>query len=278
MAAAGRLNVMGLPAQVSLAHWTERYDEAREAGVVGYKSAAYDDIHPRTLDAMIRKVWGEEGAGMEVRSASYGLTGDKGKWSNAVWYGQWNFHTDDDRLGLSIIAKAGKCPLAVGVGARVWACTNGMMTASDAKMQFPQVSDLGEYLHSILHVMASKSHESHKALVANRDAMSQVLLTDDQCREFVGDLLFRPEGEKNLLSILGPKSPAFIARDLLTPQYDEFLTDGQRSMWSAYQALNDRVKFISADKRFGAFHAIHDHMASAMERRGAPMVIDAAAA
>jgi hypothetical protein len=256
----GQLNVMGLPQQVSLERWLSRYDEAREAGVVGYKSASYRDIHPRVLDGMIKAVWGEQGAGMELRTAAYGLTGDKGKWSNAVWYGQWNFRTDDDRLGMSIIAKAGKCPLSVGAGARVWACTNGMMSASDAKMQFPQVADLAEYLHSILNVMASRSGEAHRRLVGARDQMEQILLTDDQCREFIGDLLFQPEGERNVLSHLPKNSAQYIARDLFQPQYDEFLTGGQRSLWTAYQALNDRVKFVPAENRFSAFHAIHDHM------------------
>ena len=248
----------------SFDEWCGAFDGAKEAGHIGYSGRGYSMVHPRTVDRLVRKTF-EDATGFEVTTADYGVTGCRGKHTNASWYAQWTLDPrDDSGMGISVIARMGKIPLSIGAGSRVFLCTNGMFNASDAQMRFPQVSSLQTYLQAILVEMGQQAGPMHTRRVAMRQAMRDVRVTEAGAQRWLGELAWqRHTGDGDdtpILGVLPENSIRRIAEDVVTPQHDAFLLeDGTRSLDTLYQASNYWARFTAHDSRMEALHAIDGH-------------------
>ena len=254
--------IMGLQdgERVSLEGWSSAFDDAKEAGHIGYSSGGYSMVHPKTVDHLVRQTF-EDATGYEVSSADYGVTGCKGKYTNASWYGQWTLDPKDDSgMGISIIARMGKMPLSIGAGSRVFLCTNGMFNASDAHMRFPQVSSLQTYLQAILIEMGGQVGPMHTRRVAMREAMRGVQVTEAGAQRWLGELAWQRHIDADgpvILDALPENSIKRIAEDVVQPQHDAFLLeDGGRSLDTLYQASNYWARFTPHGQRMEALQAI----------------------
>ncbi len=165
--------IMGLTdrERVSLDGWCNAFDTAREAGHVAYKSGRLSVVHPRTIDALVKKTW-TEATGLECASVDYGVTGCKGKHSNASWYAKWKFDAGVPGMQQCVIFRGGGLkPIDMSAGAELPICTNGMFARGDAHMRFPQVQSLHHYLQAILIEMADKAGPMFKQRLAMREAL-----------------------------------------------------------------------------------------------------------
>jgi len=254
----------------SLDEWSAAFDAAKEADHIGYSGRGYSMVHPKTVDHLVRKTF-EDATGYEVTAADYGVTGCKGKHTNASWYAQWTLDPrDDSGMGISVIARMGKIPLSIGAGSRVFLCSNGMFSASDAQMRFPQVSSLQTYLQAILVEMGQQAGPMHVRRVAMRDAMRSIAVTPAGAQRWLGELAWqRHTGDADdtpILDVLPENSIRRIAEDVVTPQHEAFLLeDGSRSLDTLYQAANYWARFAPHATRMESLHAIDAHFGRLVE-------------